>query len=334
MKKSVDERMAKFHRELNEFTGDKFQQAVERGLADSSSLIVEMAAQAVVDFDASDCTQQMRAAYDQFVVDQEDYEPLKWSDKGCRAKLPLVTALAKQGYDDEQFYLEGMKYIQMEPTYGAEGGYEDKAAHLRGAHAFGLTQCQLASRDDVLFALIDLLHDTQWVTREHAARALSSVTMQAATAVLRMKVQAGDDRSEVIGACFSGLVASDSNRFLDYVADFLNSKNLDLAIEAGLALGESRSAEATTRLVQATNEAWTHELKHSHMMSLGLSRQSKAIEFLIFQIGGKDRDTAKVAIAALAPNRFDENTRDRILTAVNKTKDRVLAAEFAEHFSV
>ena len=323
---TVEDRMRTLRDHLQQLSGDELLAAIREALGDPSNIVCEMAAKAVLEHEPGNCLEQLRSAYDRFLV-----EPDK-RDKNCRAKLPIVEALNQQRYDDIDFYTLGMKYVQMEPAYGAEGGYEDTAAHVRGTHAFGLINCPLASPDDTLHALIDLLHDKEWTAREHAARALSLIGSRAAAAVLRMKVLSGDRQSPVIGACFSGLVRSDRERFLEFVAGFLNHKNLDLAIEAGLALGESRTDVGAECLIDAIHAAWTIELRHSHMMSLGLSRRENAIDYLIQRIGEPDVENAKVAIAALAPNRFDESIRERVLRAVNDARDRKLSQTFAEHF--
>ncbi len=318
--------MLDFRQQCDSLADDALLRAVGSALGDQSNVVCEMAAKAVVELDVRICQEQLLAAYKRFLK-----EPVK-TDKNCRAKLPIVEALNHLECDDIDFYTQGMQYVQMEPAYGAEGGYEDRAAHLRGAHAFGLIGCRLASPDDVLHSLIDLLFDSEWVAREHAARALSVVQSRASAAVLKMKVLSGDVRSEVVGACFAGLVRSDRDRFLNFVAAYLDSQNLDLAIEAGLALGESRTQHGAKFLIDASANAWTVDLKHSHLMSLGLSRMPLAIDHLVKLIGGSDLETAAIAIAALAPNRFDETTRERVSEAVNNAKNRELSRVLKEHF--
>lgn len=323
-RKTVEERMVDFKRQCDELTGEGLQAAVQTALSDPSNLVVEMAARAVVDLEPGEVSEALVVAYRRF-LDQ----PLK-TDKQCRAKLPLVEALNSQRYDNPDFYLAGMKYVQMEPAYGAPNGYEDSAGHLRGACAFGLIQIPLASQNDVLFGLVDLLNDDLHIAREAAARALSATGFTAAAPLLRMKVLQGDRYSEVIGACFSGLLQFEDRRLERFVAEFLTGRSLDLAIEAGLALGASRKPEAIDLLIEASRQAVT-ELRQSLLMSVGLSRLPSAIDHLVSLIAAGGPDAA-IAIEALAPARFDERVCEAVQTAVSGTGNRELARIFNETF--
>jgi len=318
--------MRQFRRDCNELSGAALLAAIHVGLADLSNIVCEMAAQSVVELNPGECREQLVAAWQRFMIDPQK------SDKNCRAKLPIVDALNQQEYDDVEFYLRAVRHTQLEPAYGAPGGYEDTAAGVRSAAAFGLINCPLASPDETLHVLIDLLFDNEWSVRENAARALAQIGSRAATAVLKMKVRAGDVRSEVVGACLVGLVKSNREQFLDFIAGYLTGNNPDIGIEASLALGESRSTAAAERLIEAHKQARVADLRDAHLMSLGLSRVPVAIDYLIELIGGHGKHAAIQAIAALAPNRFDESTRDRVLEAVNAAKDRDLSQAFAEHF--
>ena len=326
---SVEDRMYQFKHACDELTGDDLLEAVQKALADKSNLVVEMAAKAVVGLEPGDCREELLAAYQRFLHDPA--KPGKdCTDKNCRAKVPLVEALNKQAFDDPEFYLAGMKYVQMEPAYGAPDGYEDTAPHVRGACAYGLIKVPLASQNELLFALVDLLHDSTYIAREHAARAIGSTGLMAAAPVLRMKVLSGDARSEVIGACLGGLMSFRDSKSLEFVSQFLKNDNLDLAIEAGLVLGESRQELAVTLLIEAAKELHP-DVRHSLLMSIGISRLPIAVDYLVGLIESGDTDS-EIAIQALAPVRFDEAVRDRIQEAVNGTGSRELARIYREHF--
>lgn len=317
--------MQRFKDVCADLAGAELLEAVVAALADPSNLVVEMAARAVVDLEPGDCREALVAAFNRFLVN-----PLE-TDKNCRAKLPLVEALNRQKFDESDFYVAGMQYRQMEPAYGAPDGYEDTAAHVRGACAYGLIEVPFASQNEMLFALVDLLHDKSPIAREHAARAIGATGLTAAAPILRMKVLAGDTRSEVIGACLGGLLSYRDARSLEFVCGFLKSDNLDLAIEAGLVLGESRQEGAIEHLIAASKEL-VGDVRHSLLMSIGISRLPAAVDYLIGLIEENDPDGG-VAIQALAPARFDQSVCDRLLETVNATGSRELARVYRENFT-
>ena len=317
--------MADFKRASEKLSGEELLSAVKAGLKDQSNLVVEMAAKAVLELEPGDCRQELVAAWKPLAENGEE------TDKNCRAKVPIVEALNKQGFDDPDFYLTGMKYVQMEPAYGVPGGYHDTAAHVRGACAYGLVDVQLASQNDLLFALVDLLHDSVDVAREHAARALGSTGLMAAAPLLRSKVLSGDQSREVTGACFSGLMQYRESGSLEFVAGFLEGHNIDVAIEAGLALGESRQDKALDRLITCVRETPMMDLRQSLVMSIGLARSSRAVDFLIGLIEKKDPHS-ETAVRSLAVSRFDQLVSDRVREAVGAAKNRKLSKVLKDHF--
>ncbi|MFK7818602.1 MAG: HEAT repeat domain-containing protein [Planctomycetaceae bacterium] len=327
-RKTVEARMYDLKQATQELVGDELLTAIKHALNERESLIVEMAARAVVDLEPGDCREELLAAYRRFLIEPGE-SPDK--DKNCRAKLPLVEALNRQRFDDPEFYLEGMKYVQMEPVYGAPSGYEDTAVHVRGACAYGLIDVPLASQNEMLFALVDLLNDKQYPAREHAARALGSTGLMAAAPVLRMKVLTGDSRIEVIGACLSGLMQYRDSHSLEFVSKFLSNKTPNLAVEAGLALAESRSEEAVRRLIAAADKLHS-DIRQPLLMSVGLSRLPIAVDYLVNLIEKNGHDAA-TAVQALSPSRFDMATKDRVREAVDSSGRRDLAKAFREHFA-
>jgi hypothetical protein len=324
-RKTVEARMYEFKQATESLVGDELLSAIKSGLNTSESLIVEMAAKAVVELEPGDCRDELVAAYRRFVVKPGGSPDI---DKNCRAKLPLVEALNRQGFDDADFYLAGMKYIQLEPVYG---GSEDTAVHVRGVCAYGLIDVPLASQTEMLFALVDLLNDKEHPAREHAARALGSTGLMAAAPVLRMKVLTGDSHIEVVGACLSGLMQYRDSHSLEFVAGYLSNDNPALAIEAGLALAESRNEEAVRRLIDAADELYP-DIREPLLVSVGLSRLPMAVDYLIGLIEKNGHD-AVTAVQALAPVRFDAGTKDRVQAAVEASGKRDLARAFREHFS-
>ena len=115
--------------------------------------------------------------------------------------------------------------------------------------------------------------------RSHAARAIAASGLPGCVALLRLKASFGDSNSEVLGACFTGLLELDANRHVEFVATFLQS-HTDAAIEAALALGSSRNREAAMLLLKSC-ERCPSERVEPFWISLGLSRQPCPFESLL-----------------------------------------------------
>ena len=247
-------------------------------------------------------------------------------DKGCRAKLAIVEALLPLDFEEPEFWLAGMKYRQHEPVWN---GSIDTATDIRGVSAFGLVRSRLVAPSDLLIALTDLLSDSEFVARAHAARAIAAAGLPGCAALLRLKASVGDSNSEVLGACFTGLLELDANRHVEFVGTFLQSHS-DSAIEAALALGSSRNREAALLLLKSCERCSSDRIE-PYWISLGLSRQPEAVEFLIARINTTSSDAIH-AIRALAPIRTYENISDRVLAAVQASRSRELAAAHRTEF--
>ena len=219
-----------------------------------------------------------------------------------------------------------MIYRQEEPACGKS---EDTAANLRGSCAFGLIRSRLASPGDTIVALVDLLNDADRIARGHAVRAIAASGSPAAVPVLRLKASLGDADSEVLGACFSGMLELDASRSLEFVASHLEAET-DTAIEAAAALGSSRFPPAAKLLIAACQKC-SAELTEPFYISLGLSRQPEAIDFLLSRIV-ENHSTAAIAVKSLAPSRFYGDVKDRVRSAVEAGGDRHVAAVFREEF--
>lgn len=289
-------------------------------LGDQSNFVVEQVAKIVREHEVRDLIPELVSAYHRFLSDGAE------CDKGCRAKLAIVEALSSLDFEEPDFWLAGMQYRQQEPVWN---GSIDTATELRGVCAFGLVRSRLVAPSELLIALTDLLADSEFVARAQAARAIAAAGLPGCVALLRLKASLGDSHSEVLGACFTGLLELDADRQIKFVATFLHSRT-DSAIEAALALGSSRNREAAMSLLQACEYCSPHR-RESFWISLGLSRHPEAVEFLISRIRTAAPD-AVFAIRALAPIRSYENIAHRVFAAVQTSGSRELAAAHRMEF--
>src|SRR6185436_18785870 len=75
---------------------------------------------------------------------------------------------------------------------------------------------------DALILVAPLLADEEAAVRAGAAEAVGRSATPGAAAVLLLKLKVGDDEPEVLGACMSGLLTSDPERFVGEVERYLS----------------------------------------------------------------------------------------------------------------
>ena len=87
----------------------------------------------------------------------------------------------------------------------------------------------------------------------------------------------------------------------------------------------------------ALKECWEIEyepsFKKSLLLSMGLSRQPAAVEFLLSLVGGTSAEVAADALAALAPCRFHAPTREKVEAAVRQKGQPALLKSFEKMFA-
>lgn len=312
--------------ELAELAGSSDEAAVRKAvghaLVNKVNRIVAAAADIVRTQELRGFEDTLLDAFHRFLDD-----PIK-RDAGCLAKVSIVEAMSATGFDDPDFYIKYMSYTQLEPGWPEA---DDTATNVRGACAFALAQSRLASVNNKLIAMSDLLADSRRTARTHAANAIAHIGTEAAIPLLRTKALCGDQEVEVLGACFSGLIRLAPADSVEFVARFLKSSDPDVVLEAAAVLGESNQAEAVHILIKALERATSQRHRRPFFISIGLSKQSAATDFLISHIRSDSAD-AKVALEALRPARFYPDLMARVKAAVEAANDRDLAAAFAHHF--
>lgn len=248
------------------------------------------------------------AAYDFFMEEGAK------RDKGCLAKTAVVKALmALNGYE-EGLYLQGVRYVQMEPVYG---GQADTAADLRSQCALALLQMGYG---DVLFELVNLLQDKELQCRMTAVSALVSIGSDTGELLLRSKCLAGDPDPKVIDNCFAGLLEINLDRSLSFVARFVAEEDAVLAESAALALGETSDLRAF-RLLHGIWESTVNEKKRtSLMLPIALTRQEAAFQFLFDTIKTGPDTYAKAALEACRVYDYDENFQQRVQEALEERR--------------
>ena len=290
--------------------------ALRKALTNRNNFMVAKAADLVREFQLTDLVPDLLAAFEHFFENAEKTDPQCW------AKNALSRTLAAFEHQDADVFLRGMRHIQLEPVYG---GRSDSAGTLRAICALALVQCRSLTNDEVLAKLVDLFGDADKNVRAEVTRAVEQVGSPAAALLLRLMVTLGKDESEVLGACFGGILRIEGGTALSWVRRFLPPGD-DTAGEAALAIAGTHSPEAFTILKDAlsnSNDPWFRSVLLS---AIALTRQDAAPKFLL-ELVCSDSIDAEAAIEALVRSAPSEETMRRLEKAVagNPRLSRALA---------
>jgi HEAT repeat protein len=203
------------------------------------------------------------------------------SDKGCSAKLAIVRALVQLEYNAPALYERGLRYIQMEASWGPP---VDAAAEFRAACAMGLVN---GTHPDKLRVLLPLLLDKEWQARSGAVHALGVEGSEAALLLLRFKALTGDENPDVTYECFAALLAAERSQAIPFVDSFCDSRSEEVAEAAMLALGASRQAEAINILQRRFEQRRNPRLVKSLLFAIAGSRAEQARSWLEIIAGGE-----------------------------------------------
>jgi hypothetical protein len=288
-------------------------------LGNRSNLVVAKAAKVAGELGIEGLIPSLVAAFERLMAD-----PAK-PDKGCAAATAIVEALYAMDYDQSDVYLRGIRHVQMEGSFGPP---VDAAAQLRGDCALGLMRTR---HPNALFEVVRLLADKEPEARIGAARALG-MAGETGELVLLLKTLTGDRELEVLAACFSGLLASRTERSVALVASYLDGGDPATVEAAARALSASRMPRA----VAALREKWARTaqapLRQMLLAALAAAREDSALEFLLGLAAEGDERVAAEAIGALGAYRDDQRVRKLLEEAVERRGDAGLMGRFRVEF--
>lgn len=274
------------------------------GLRHKSNLVAARAAKLAAQMQLRPLVPDLIAAFDRFFAN-----PPKL-DKACAAITEIAGALHELDYTEPDIYRRGIHYVQMEGSFGPP---IDVAAKLRGLCALGLVRTH---DPDALFEVLPLLTDSEPHARLGAIRALAALGGDTAALLLRLKVQTGDNDSDVLAECFTALLAADRSRSLTFVAKFMEDEDESVAEAAILALGGSRHPAALDVLRKKWQRTPVGPLRKILLLSIGTVRTEEAAEFLVSLLDDANITTAKEVIAALSMYRGNEQVSAAVETAL------------------
>jgi HEAT repeat protein len=234
-------------------------------------------------------------------------------DPGCKALIALAETLVSSAEDAPEVYLAGVKYIQMEGSFGPP---IDVASPLRGLCARGLVRMR---HPDAYYETVTLLADKEVPARAGAAQALGDAGGFAAELLLRLKVLTGDVE-DVIAECFQSLLAAEPERSVSFVAGYLKSNSEDRAESAAMALGGSRRPQATAVLMEAWQAEIRRPIRRALSLAIAMCRQEDGIEFLLSRLEVEPDQTARDILEAFSLYRSDEKVAARIKPIAERRK--------------
>ena len=291
-------------------------------LKNRSNLVVAKAAKLVRELQLPALVPELVAAFDRMWVN-----PAKL-DKRCAAMTEIVSALYEFDYTEPAVYLRGIRHVQKEASFGPP---VDTAAQMRGMCAQGLLRTQ---ERDAIACVTDLLVDLEPPARLGAIRALAANGGEAGALLLRLKALTGDDDPEIMGECFSGLLAGAGEKALSFVAAYMDSEDEVVADAAIWALGQSRLAAAVTALRDKWERTLDRSIRKTLVAALAASRLEEAIEYLCLKLRDTDAETAKAIISTVANYASNDAVRQAVASAVKDRGERSLTEAFRESFPV
>ncbi len=265
-----------------------------KALAHRNNFLVAKAAALVLHHWLVGLTPQLTSAFGRFLENGAKTDPQCW------AKNALAKTLAAFECQDSELFLAGMRYVQLEPGWG---GAADSAGALRGACALALVQCRELSSHCVLMALTPLFADGELSVRIDSARAVQQVGGDAASLLLRLRAELGSADPELLGTCFTGVLALEGAGAIPWAARFLRLEG-DAAAEAAMAMAQTHSPEAFTRLRDTFQSARDPWFRSAVLAAVALTRRAEATDWLVeLATGGQSyaRD-AHEALCRSAPS--------------------------------
>jgi len=289
-------------------------------LRHKSNLVVAKAAKLAREFELYDLRADLVEAFERFL-----HDPAK-SDRGCSAKTEIVRALESLGAPEGVLFLAGIHHVQMEGSFGPP---IDTAAELRAASAVGLVHM---NHPDAMLEIVSLLVDPEADARVGAVRALGWSGRPESVPLLRLKALLADPSPDVMGECFTSLLAIAPGTSVEFVGQYLASKDAAIAEAAALALGESHQPAAVEALINGWGVHPPDMLRSALVAGLALARTDSAFEFLFSRIETAAEKVAAEIIAALAVYRHDDRIRTRLAAIVESRNSQTLQDAFRSAF--
>ena len=269
------------------------------GLRSRRSLVVARAARLIKEHHLDGYEDELTGAFERHMED-----PVK-ADPTCAAKIAAIEALDHAESSDAAPFVRAAPHEQWE-------GSNDTAAPLRARAVLALARIGHADFDLVAARLL-----TDWAApvRQAALEALAHRGDRANAALALFKLRSGDEDPLVTLAAMTTLVALAPAWGLEQLRELLGAENEEKRELAAVALGQSRSDEALTVLLDALDRCARAEERAPLLRGAGLHRSERALQALLGLIADANPVDAKVAIESLGPRRFEPGVAERVRAA-------------------
>jgi len=235
-------------------------------------------------------------------------------DPGCRAKEAALTALDHLELLSPEPFLGAVRYRQLEP---AAGGSVDTAGGVRQRALFALFR--LCHPDALLYAG-ELLADADPAVRAGAIHGLTHYGDRTAAALLLHKFHSGDKDGAVVAECSAGLVTLAPDFALPALSRWLKNGDEHQRESAALALGQSHDKTAVDLLIDWLESGTIDDDFNLGVRALGLSRDTRARDYLLGLIETASAGRARSALEALATHSYDSRLGERVREAALKNQ--------------
>jgi hypothetical protein len=296
--------------------------ALRKALGDRVNLMVAKAAKLIAELEIQELLPELLKAFDRLFENPVETDPQCWG------KNAIANALRDLGHRESPPFLRGARHVQMEPSYMKPA---DTATTLRGICLLAVLACVDLRREETMRLLVDGLTDEAAVVRAEAARGLEMMEGEEGALLLRLKARLGDEEAAVVGQVFDSLLRLEQDRGIRFVAGFLKSRP-EVRDEAALALGSSRLAGAVDILQEAWESTRSPEFREVILRAMSVSRQERALEFLLRLVGEGRAQDAKAALEALSLDRKSPEIRRQAEAAATQAGPAILGL-FARLFN-
>ncbi len=245
--------------------------ALREGLSDRINVVVAKAAQIAAERQFRVLIPDLLSAFDRL------FERAAERDPQCWGKNAIARALRDLEHRESAPFRRGIHHIQMEPVWGK---HEDTAQPLRGICLLALCACTDTPRGEIFRSMVEALTEKEAVVRVEAVRGLGELEGEEAVLLLRMKARIGDEDPQVLGQVFDALWKLEGETALGFLAQFLESEDIQTKDEAALALGASRAPRAVKLLSEVCDRTRDSRFREVLFRALTLSRQPEGLEYL------------------------------------------------------
>jgi hypothetical protein len=286
---------------LRDLSPDVAEPQLAKALSLRNNLIVSRAASIALHHRLTSLTPTLVAAFSRFL------ENAAKSDPQCWAKNAIAKTLAGFEYQEPDLFLAGMRHIQLEPVWG---GSADSAGTLRSTCALALVQCREVNSHRLLVYLTPLLADKELGVRVNVVRAIEQVGNDSAVLLLRLLAELPSADPELLGACYSAVLAIEGTSAIEWAARFLRKED-DAAAEAAMAIAQTHTPEAFQVLRSAFGKANDRWFRDTVLAAIALTRQQEATGWLL-ELVANDDDEAASAYEALCRSAPSKATQERL----------------------